>query len=91
MTDSTQPPTENVAASESTGAHLSEAVLADDADMLSVAPDLLARVLYLRASAASAIAKGNIITVAGISPALCTSCLHTSNTLEGQLGGFGFL
>ena len=83
MTDLTSHPKEPVAASQSTVAKLSEPVLVDSADLLSVAPDpLLARVLYLRASAASAIAKGTVITVAGSTPAPCTLCPHISNTIE---------
>lgn len=83
MTDLNPYPEEPVAASQSRVANLSEAVPVDGANLLSVAPDpLLARVLYLRDSAASAIAKGNVITVAGSTPAPCTLCPHISNTIE---------
>ena len=88
MTDLNLLPTKSFAASESTSANLSEAALVDGADLLSFAPDpLLARILYLRASAASDIAKGNIITVAGSTPAPCTLNLLKRSPLElGLLG-----
>ena len=92
MTNFSLLPTEAVAASESTSANLSEAVLVGGADILSVAPDpLLSRVLYLRASAACAIAKGNVITVAGSKHAPCTLYIHINSTSElGLLGDLGF-